>query len=195
MIAHRNFASYEDYAYRQGGKSRTKREFLLAHLPKNTASFADIFTLAKDMLKPGPVLCLGARTGAESLGAERAGFTGSVGIDLHPVGPTVQQGDWHDLPFADASFPNVYCNSLDHCLDLDKLTAQVKRVLIKDGRFYVMATNRQSTVDRWKLKPGNEAMYWDTSNELRDLLYTHGFIANWTWHEGKWGHYVFRVAR
>ena len=195
MIAHRNFASYEDYVYRQGGKARSKREWLLSHLPKNTASFEQTFLDAKPMLKPGAVLCLGARTGAESLGAVAAGFTGSVGIDLHPVGPTVLEGDWHDLPFPDASFQNVYCNSLDHCLHLDKLAAQVKRVLVKDGRFYVMATNRQSSVDRWKLKPGNEAMYWDTSDELRDLIVSHGFDVNWTWHAGKWGHYVFVVKR
>lgn len=199
MIAHRTFTSYEEYVYRQGGKATSKREFLLAHLPKNTESFQRVFTDAAKHLKPGPVLCLGARTGAESLGAVQAGFPGSVGIDLHPVGPTVLQGDWHDLEFPDASFANVYTNSLDHCLYLDKFTAQVKRVLVPDGRFYLMATNRAGTdqaAAEWQADAGsNEALYWPTSDDLAQALCVYGFDVQKSWRAGKWGHYVFGVAR
>lgn len=193
MIAHRLFASYDEYVYKQGGKARGRRDHLLAHLEKNTESFARTFEHAAPYLKPGAVLCLGARTGAESIGAVRAGFPGSVGIDLHPVGPTVLQGDWHNLTFPDALFANAYTNSLDHCLYLDRFAVQVQRVLMPGGRFYLMATNRPKALDEWLAEGGNEGLYWQTSDELRDALVDLGFAVTKAWRDGKWGHYVLEV--
>lgn len=196
MIARRPFTDYDEYVYKQGGKARGRRDHLLAHLQKNTAGFAKTFRKAAPHLKAGAILCLGARTGAESIGAAQAGFHGSVGIDLHPVGPTVLQGDWHDLQFPDASFQNVYSNSLDHCLHLDQLAAHVRRVLVSDGRFYVMASNRAGvTVEDWQAKwsKSNEALFWQTSDELRDAICALGFTTITSWRDGKWGHYVFGV--
>lgn len=195
MIAHRTFTDYEQYVFLQGGKARARAPFLLAHLPKNTQSFTRTFSRAASHLKPGSVLCLGARTGAESLGAEAAGFPGSVGIDLYPVGPTVLRGDWHDLDFPDGSFANVYTNSLDHCLSLEKLAAEVQRVLVPDGRFYLMATNRTATIEEWQAGHKNEGLYWETSDDLRDALCSRGFTLIASWRDGKWGHYVFGVTR
>jgi SAM-dependent methyltransferase len=193
MIAHRTFANYETYVYKQGGKARGRLDHLLAHVEKNTESFRRIFRHAAPHLKPGSVLCLGARTGAESVGATQAGFKGSVGIDLHPVGPDVLQGDWHDLPFSDQSFANCYTNSIDHCLYLDKFAAQVKRVLMRGGRFYLMATNRDKSLEEWIAKGGNEGLYWQNSDQLRDAICEHGFQVARAWRDGKWGHYVFGV--
>lgn len=195
MIAHRTFDDYKLYVYLQGGKARARQEFLLEHLPKNTQRYKKTFRLAAGHLKPGAVLCLGARTGAESLGAVEAGFPGSVGIDLHPVGPTVLRGDWHDLHFRDRSFANVYTNSLDHCLYLDKLAAEVQRVLVPDGRFYLMATNRTTTEAVWRAGHKNEGLYWQTSDELRDALIACGFTVIAAWRDGKWGHYIFGVTK
>lgn len=195
MIETRTFDTYEEYVYKQGGKARGRRQELLASIKKNTEGFTRTFLAAKPHLKPGPVLCLGARTGAESLAAVRAGFAGSVGIDLHPVGPTVLQGDWHHLQFPDASFANCYSNSLDHCLYLDRLAAQVQRVLQPDGRFFVMGTNREgNTVEAWRAKGGNEALYWQTSDDLCEALCALGFVKVKAWHHKKWGHYVLKVA-
>lgn len=196
MIAHRPFTDYAEYVYKQGGKARGRRDHLLAHVEKNTEGFARTFRKAAKYLKPGSILCLGARTGAESLGAEKAGFKPSIGIDLHPVGPTVQQGDWHDLRFAGQSFSNVYSNSLDHCLYLDRLAAEVYRVLESDGRFYVMASNREGhTVEGWKAawSKSNEGLFWSHSDELRDAICALGFTVVKQWQDGKWGHYIFGV--
>lgn len=198
MIAQRAFTDYDDYVFRQGHKARARRDFLLAHLLKSTQSFERTFRRAAPYLSAGAVLCLGARTGAESLGAVAAGFPGSVGIDLHPVGPTVLRGDWHDLPCPSTSFANVYTNSLDHCLYLDRLAAQVKRVLVSNGRFYVMATNRRDTVDEWLARRegrSNEAMFWQTSDQLSEAICSYGFAVAHAWRDGKWGHYVFTVKR
>src|SRR5688572_24530960 len=195
-IASRSFGSYEEYVHKQGGKARGMRDELLASLPKNIRGFAKTFRIAAPHLKPGPILCLGARTGAESIAAVEAGFPGSVGIDLHPVGETVLKGDWHDLQFPDASFSNVYSNSLDHCLYLDRLAAQVSRVLVPGGRFYVMATNREgNTLEAWLAKGGNEGLYWDTSDDLAEAICALGFEVVTSWRTGKWGHYVMKVRR
>jgi SAM-dependent methyltransferase len=195
-IAHRNdWDSYDAYVHDQGGKARGNRDELLAHMPRHVESFTTYFTRAARFLTPGPILCLGARTGAESIGATKAGFARSVGIDLHPVGPTVIRGDWHAIPFEAATFANCYSNSLDHCLHLDKLTAEVTRVLIPGGRFYVMATNREGhTEDAWRQKPGNEALFWQTSDDLAAAICGYGFKIVQSWRDGKWGHYVLKVA-
>jgi SAM-dependent methyltransferase len=196
VIAHRTFDSYDEYVFKQGGKARGCREKLMKHHSRHIQSYKKTFTDAAPYLRAGAVLCLGARTGAESLGATEAGFNGSVGIDLHPVGPTVLQGDWHDLPFEDASFANAYSNSLDHCLHLDRLTAQVKRVLVPKGRFYVMATNRPGKTEQdWQAAGGNEALYWKTSDDLCQAICALGFELIKKWHTGKWGHYVLAVRR
>jgi SAM-dependent methyltransferase len=195
-LAHRSFATYDAYVYHQGGKARGRREHLLAHVDRNTESFTRLFRKAKEHLKKGPILCLGARTGAESIGATQAGFKGSVGIDLHPVGATVQQGDWHALTFADRSFANAYCNSLDHCLYLDRFTSEVQRVLQPEGRLYVMATNRPGQTEAdWRAKGGNEALYWETSDDLCAAIVGLGFTLVKSWRDGKWGHYILKVRR
>ncbi len=193
MIAQRTFDSYGEYVHQQGRKAIRRREFLLRHTGKNVVRFTRIFGMAKPHLNPGAILCLGARTGAESLGAAAAGFYGSVGIDLHPVGPTVLTGDWHALTFPDGRFANVYCNSLDHCLSLDRMSAEVRRVLQPGGRFYVMATNRAGSAEEWQARESNEALYWSSSDDLRDAICARGFDPIMAWRTGKWGHYILGV--
>jgi hypothetical protein len=81
-------------------------------------------------------------------------------------------------------------------LYLDKFTSEVKRVLVPDGRFYLMATNRAGAdLETWMAKGGNEALYWQTSDELRDAVLGFGFMLHEQWRDGKWGHYVFGVCR
>lgn len=191
-IAHRSFIDYETYVHRQGEKARDSPEKLMRHIARSTDSFTSLFRDAAPHLNAGPVLCLGARTGAESLGAAAAGFTGSVGVDLHPVGPTVVKGDWHNLPFNDGLFANAYSNSLDHCLHLDLMAAEVHRVLGTGGRFYVMATNRPNkTAESWlSISNSNEALYWDTSADLSAAICAFGFTEIRSWHTGKWGHHI-----
>lgn len=196
MIAHRPFKDYETYKYRQGGKARNSSAKLMRHLDRNIRSYTRLFENAKPHLKDGPVLCLGARTGAESIGAARAGFAGSVGIDLHPAGPTVIEADWHELPFRDGIFANAYCNSLDHCFDLERMALQVRRVLGKGGRFYVMATNRPGkTAEKWLSNSSNEALYWDSSADLSEAICAYGYTEIHAWRKGKWGNHILRVNK
>lgn len=194
MIAHRSFDSYDEYVHRQGGKARNSHDKLERQFPRQIRQFTQIFRNSSADLKPGSVLCLGARTGAESQGAEAAGFAGSVGVDLHPAGESVIQGDWHNLPFADGSFVNAFSNSLDHCLHLDKLAAEVRRVLKPNGRFYVMATNRPNkSAEKWLAITSNEALYWDTSADLSAAICALGFTEIKSWRKGKWGNHILQV--
>ena len=197
MILRREFPSYEDYVYAQGGKARRNRAELLASMPKRVRVFEELFRQAKPHLQKGAVLCLGARTGAEMLGAAAAGFAGSVGIDLHPVGKGVRAGDWHCMPeFADGSFPNIYTNSFDHCLYLEKACAEVLRILAPRGCFYLMASDKgdksqQKEIDKWKASTKhNEAIFWSRSEELRDAVLALGFKERRSWRSGCWGHFI-----
>lgn len=194
-LVSRAYPSYAEYSRLQGRKASRKRGALLANLAADTARFEQVFRAAKARLAPGPVLCLGARTGAESIAAARAGYAGSVGIDLHPVGPTVMQADWHELPFANAAFPNAYTNSLDHCLYLDRLAAEVLRVLTPGGRFYVMASDKPGpgkNAKAWLANATNthEALFWDCADELFQALTAYGFAPLTTWRTGVWSHCI-----
>lgn len=198
-ILRRDFASYAAYVEAQGRKARYKADDLMARYEKQFVEFARLFRKARPHLNEGrPMLCLGARTGAESGAAARVGFKGSVGVDLHPIGKHVQQADWHSMPqFADASFGNVYTNSFDHCLYLDRAVAEIVRVLEPRGAFYLMASDK-GTKDKqrersWLMEPKhNETLYWSHSDALRDaVLACGGLKVRAEWREGHWGHYVF----
>lgn len=201
MIIRREFESYEAYVHAQGGKARGRREELLSSLPAQTIGFTQAFVHARPLLKEGPVLCLGARTGAEMLAFERLGLKGSVGIDLHPVGKGVRAGDWHSMPeFADGSFANAYTNSFDHCLYLEKACAEVRRILQPGGRFYLMASDKgvkdAARAEAWKeSRKHNEAIFWSAAEELRDAVVACGFRQLKTWKVGCWSHFVLEPKK
>ena len=120
------------------------------------------FKRFKKYMLPGKVLCLGARTGCEVLAAIMCGFfRGSIGIDLHPLCNSVMKADWHDLPFGDATFENVFTNSLDHCLDFTKLAVEIKRVLVPLGVF-VFETHTKYAFD--------SRILGDEVNDVPELL-------------------------
>lgn len=195
MIKHRPLdIPYEDYVYRQGGKARNRRDDLMKGKPGSLRSFELFFQQARRHLRDGPMLCLGARTGAEVEAALHAGLKGSKGIDLHPVSKDVIQGDWHAIPFPDGAFANAFTNSLDHCQDIDKLCAETARILQPGGSFFVMATDREprKSYEQWLQKCPGEFLFWDHSSHLRDGIAERGFSAFAEWRSGKWGCYILR---
>lgn len=192
-LIQRAYTSYADYVRLQGLKATRERVALLATRPKALERFTHDFQSAQRHLRPGPVLCLGARTGAEVLAFARAGFTGSVGIDLYPIGDCVIHADWHALPFVDASVPNVYTNSLDHCLYLDRLATEVHRVLVPKGIFYVMASDRPlgKNSQAWLTTGGqHEALFWDQADDLCHALASYHFAPIAAWRVGVWSHFI-----
>jgi len=201
MILRRDFGSYEAYVHAQGGKARGRGPELAASRPAQTKGFVAVLREAPPHLKPGRVLCLGARTGAEVDAFQRYGFKGSVGIDLHPLAKDVQVGDWHSMPeFPDGSFDNVYSNSFDHCLYPEKACAEITRILSPGGRFYLMASDKGLKDDeraaKWQeSKKHNEAIYWQRAEELRDLVLGLGFRMKKQWKGGVWTHFVMEPKR
>jgi hypothetical protein len=180
-IAHRNdWDSYDAYVHDQGGKARGNRDELLAHMPRHVESFTTYFTNGpRRHLTPGPVLCLGARTGAESHWGHQGGVCW-VGRDRSAPGRADRpSGRLARDPVPAATFANAYSNSLDHCLYLDRLTAEVTRVLsdrwsvLRDGDEPRRAHRR----DAWhrSRSKSNEALYWQTSDDLAAAICGYGF--------------------
>jgi ubiquinone/menaquinone biosynthesis C-methylase UbiE len=81
-------------------------------------------------------VCLGARLGTEVMALHKLGHF-AVGIDLNP-GPDneyVLKGDFHKIVFPDGSLDAAYCNALDHVYDLERVLAEVRRLLRPGGIF------------------------------------------------------------
>lgn len=202
MILRRAFDSYEAYVHAQGGKARGRGAELLASRPAQARGFSAVIREAVRYLpSAGPVLCLGARTGAEMDAFNGLGFKGTVGIDLHPLGADVRVGDWHAMPeFEDGAFSVVYSNSFDHCLYLDKACAEIARLLKPGGCFYLMASDKGVKDDaraaEWqRTKKHNEAIYWSRGDELRDEVLALGFRNKKSWRSGIWSHFVLEPKR
>jgi len=195
-LKHQEFDSYETYVAVQKAKGIRFRKRLLAGYKDQVMSFKSIFEWAKPYLALGPVLCLGARTGAEVEAFEKLGYAGSIGVDLYPLGENVIEADWEALPFNDFSFANVYTNSLDHCRDLHLLITEIRRILSPLGIMFFMATNRIAFKDLESriTGGGNEALFWQHSDDLRDAFAEAGFTLVTSWTYGKWGAYVMRKA-
>ena len=99
----------------------------------------------------------------------------AIGVDLNP-GPKnryVVVGDFHDLQFVDDSVDCVYTNSLDHAFALDKILAEVHRVLRPGGHFIVEA--QQAAASGEAAKGPYEAMVWSGAEALIKLLEDAGF--------------------
>jgi len=120
------------------------------------------------------VLCLAARQGTEVRAfIERGAF--AVGIDLNP-GPMnrhVMVGDFHDLQFADRSIDLVFTNSLDHAFELDRIVAEVRRVLRADGSLIVEANAAGD--DAGASAGPYESTVWRGVDALLDRITRHGF--------------------
>lgn len=197
MIVEKKGVDYDAYVNQQGRKANNpnKRELFIETRHQRIRKFTRIFTKAKEFLNPGKVLCLGARTGCEIIGARKAGFPESEGIDLHPVGNVAKEGDWHNIPFKNNSFQNVFTNSIDHCFDIQKLAWEVRRVLQTKGRFLFMLSGTQmlnTKEDRadYMLHSQN-FLFWEDGLDLVAEIEKYGFRLMADWQMGnRWHNYV-----
>jgi len=192
MIYEKKGVDYDVYVFRQGRKVNNIRKRLLTSIPKRTRKFERILKQSQSYLRPGKILCLGARTGCEVQAAINTGFKGSIGIDLHPAvsdSKLVRKGDWHNIPFLENSFENVFTNSIDHCFDVEKLANEVKRVLKPSGCFYFMLSGKQfldtkKDAKEYMLKSSNY-LFWSTEKDLIQKFEKFGFTLSQNWRMGR----------
>ena len=100
-----------------------------------------------------PVLCVGARLGAE-VKAFRAAVPGllSVGTDYNPGNrnPYVMWGDAHSLQFSPNSLAVLYTNVLDHIRNTSTFAREAHRVLRPNGTLWVeMDQNNGAIWSSW----------------------------------------------
>jgi len=181
MIIYREWESDIQYVMKQVGKVTFKD--VDAGREKRVRGFTERFNLWKEWLLPGPVLCLGARTGCEVEGARQAGFAGSLGVDLQPHGKNVVQASWDHLPFfPDGKFANAYSNSLDHCRDLPKLVEEAKRVVKPGGTFvfeiqsdYALTEEQAADMPAQFARRPYNAMFWTDDMDVVSTFEENGF--------------------
>lgn len=201
MFIEKKGIAYEEYVQRQGRKANNpkKRKMFIRTSPRRMRGFGLIFKKVKGDLNPGKVLCLGARTGCEVKAARAAGFEGSKGIDLHPIGDNVVKGDWHNIPFSANSFENVYTNSIDHCYDLNSLITEVRRVLKPKGKFFFQTALWQALKvkdDREVYIQGsNNFLFWDEGRDIAKKFIESGFTLVKDWADHKWENFILVVDK
>jgi len=129
----RQYASYKAYLAHQKEKTVNPRlrEKLRKRWNKDLAKFRNEFKMLQGVPR-SKAICLGARMGAEVAVLKELGFD-AIGIDIVPNPPLVIQGDFHDMPFPDASFGVAYSNSIDHIYNLEKFAAEASRVLTAEA--------------------------------------------------------------
>ena len=132
----RRYSSYRQYVEHQRAKVETMD--LGPYDEKYYAALSDrLRGIELDIIPTtGSVLCLGARLGTEVRAFIDQGYL-ALGIDLNPGGNNkyVVTGDFHHLQFSDSSVDIAFANALDHVFDIDKVLAEVCRVL-KPGIFH-----------------------------------------------------------
>ena len=162
----RRYSSYDDYVRHQ--RSKLPLVDLRDYDKDFRANLAD-------RLKAGDwagksVLCLAARIGTEVRAFHDAGAF-AIGIDLEPGknNQWVVPGDFHNLVFPDSCVDGVYCNSLDHALDLKRLLAEMKRVLKPTGALLIDAQNGSEEFDDWAVTA------WKKIDDLVEAIESSGF--------------------
>jgi SAM-dependent methyltransferase len=138
-LGRRRYPDYETYLAHQRLKhDATRVRSLERHARRLQTALGERLLSCPIELEGRSVLCLGAREGAEVRAfIERGAF--AIGLDLNPgrANRWVVTGDFHRLQYGDRSLDVVYTNSIDHALELDRMLAEVTRVLKPGGLFLV----------------------------------------------------------
>jgi SAM-dependent methyltransferase len=128
----RQYANYDEYIAHQKSKAGHGSELynkLLNELwTSDCHGFQLIFEAHKEAIeKATKAICLGARTGQEVHVLREMGLD-TTGMDLVDCPPLVEEGDVHNLKYADASFDFIFSNIFDHVLMPEKFISELERV-------------------------------------------------------------------
>ncbi|MSR35628.1 MAG: class I SAM-dependent methyltransferase [Gemmatimonadetes bacterium] len=138
-VARRRYPDYGTYLEHQRLKLDALRATSLqGHDERFHAALTERLARCPAELAGRSVLCLAARAGTEVRAfIERGAF--AVGVDLNPGRDNrwVVVGDFHGLQYAGVSVDVVYTNSVDHAFELERMLAEVWRVLKPGGTLIV----------------------------------------------------------
>jgi len=167
-IRQRQYDSYDDYLRHQAGKLTLSYDHLMEHEKRAYQDFRARFETCVELKEKRVVLCLAARLGTEVRAFQDLGHF-AIGIDLEPgpKNPLVMYGDFHNLAFKDGSVDAVYCNALDHAFNLDKVMAEVRRVLAPCGIFIADVVNGSEeghTPDNF------DCTHWSLASDFAEIL-------------------------
>ena len=197
-LAQRRYESYEQYLDHQASKLSKIEEQLQETYEADFAEFRRRFADCVPLREARNVLCLAARIGTEVRALHDLGYF-AVGIDLNPGmdNTCVLRGDFHHIAFPENSVDAVYCNALDHALDLDRVLGEVTRVLRPEGLFI---TDLLEGFEEG-FTPGNfEAMIWRRREDfIQEIVRRGGFEVAEVRDLGRhrrdhWAQAVFRKA-
>jgi len=165
-----------DYAEHVARQSSKLDRMIAAGEAKRSPKTAEMFRkrFASVALAPNSkILCLAARMGDEVDAWRQLGHPDAIGIDLNPGpdNPYVVVGDFHALQFANASLDLVYCNSLDHAFDLDKIAGEVRRVLKSGGLFVLDIVYGFAETERESYQVGPlDTTHWPTAQGFAEAM-------------------------
>jgi len=133
-LARRNYGSYEEYLEHQAAKLDNIKHRLDETRDEDYADFVRRFEGCAALRQARSVLCLGARLGTEVQAMHSLGHF-AIGIDLNPGADNlyVLKGDFHGIQFPDGSVDAIYTNVFDHVYDMQKIMAEIERLLPAGG--------------------------------------------------------------
>lgn len=173
-FSRRVYPDYETYLDHQKTKFDAARgKFVRRHDERFYDALSARLTDLPLDLKGRSVLCIAARQGTEVRAfIDRGAF--AVGIDLNPGRENryVMVGDFHALQFTDGTVQVVYTNSLDHAFDLDRVIAEIHRVLAADG---VLIAELNGGEDQASDAGFYESSSWSSIEDIRRRIEVHGF--------------------
>jgi SAM-dependent methyltransferase len=172
----REYRSYDEYVAHQKTKLEKINNLEKKRLTLKEA-LQDRLARIPEVRRGTNALCLGARLGGECEAfIDRGVF--ALGIDLNP-GPSnryVVTGDFHALQYSDSSTDAVYTNSLDHVFDLERVLAEVVRVL-KPGGIFIAEIVLGSEDDGGRPPGAFEASWWKSTDALVQKIELSGLKA------------------
>lgn len=173
-IARRLYPDYGTYLQHQKTKFDAARgKFVRRHDDRFYDALSARLAALPFELKGMSALCIAARQGTEVRAfIDRGAF--AVGIDLNPgrENSYVVVGDFHALQYSDESVQIVYTNSLDHAFDIDRVIAEIARVVAPGGLFIAELNGGED-------HPSDAGFYesssWSSIDEMRRRIEAHGF--------------------
>ncbi|HEX6307607.1 MAG TPA: methyltransferase domain-containing protein [Longimicrobiales bacterium] len=173
-LRRRVYPDYDTYIAHQKTKFDAARgKFVRRHDQRFYDALTERLTALATELKGRSVLCIAARQGTEVRAfIDRGAF--AIGIDLNPgrANRYVVTGDFHALQYADGSVQVAYTNSLDHAYELDRVLAEIHRVLVADG---LLIAELNGGDDEPSAAGFYESSSWSSIDDMTRRIEAHGF--------------------